>query len=195
VIRRHEARAARPVDVNAAIRRSEKNLRGRCGEDVALELELADGLSEAARLPIAVGSIVESIVMQAVGALAAGGRITIDTSDLELAIRDPNLVPSVAPNHYVTASITAIGDGIEADSFAHAFDPPADGSHRGGLVDLQHDLSLATLYRLLQRAGGDLSVEIEPGRCCSFTVFLPAADATREQPQAPASAPAAAPPH
>jgi hypothetical protein len=194
-IRRHEARAARPVDVNAAIRRSAKNLHQRCGDGIELDLAFADDLAEAARLPIAVGGIVESIVVQAVGALAGDGRITIDTANLKLANRDPNLVPSAAPNHYVTVSITAAGDRIEADSFAHAFDPPEDGSHRGGVWDLQNDLPLATIYRLLQRAGGDLSVEIEPGRSCSFTVFLPAADAAGEQPQPPTSAAAPTSPH
>jgi signal transduction histidine kinase len=182
-IRRHEARAARAVDVNAAIHRSEKNLRGRIDSDVALELNLAAGLIEAARLPVAVGSIVESIVAQAVAALSGAGLITIKTADLELTNRDPDLVPAIAPNHYVTASVTATGSHIEADSFAHAFDPPADDPHRGTVWDLQSDLPLATIYRLLQRSGGDLSVEIEPGRSCTFTVFLPAADSPPERPR------------
>jgi len=176
VIRRHEARAARTVDVNASIRRSEKNLRSRGGPGIALELRLADDLSEAARLPVAVGAIVESIVAQAVSVIGRDGGIAIDTANLELSNRDPDLVPAVAPNRYVTASITATGSRIEADSFTHAFDPPTDESHRGAIWDLQNDLPLATIYRLLQRSGGDLSVEIEPGRCCTFTVFLPAAD-------------------
>ena len=182
-IRRHEARAARSVDVNAAIQRSEKNLRNRGGPGIALELHLADGLVEAARLPVAVGAIVESIVAQAVIALSGDGGVAIETANLELANRDPDLVPSIAPNHYVTASVTATGSRIEADSFAHAFDPPADESHRGAVWDLQNDLPLATIYRLLQRSGGDLSVEIEPGSSCTFTIFLPAAGTQPEHPR------------
>jgi len=182
-IRRHEARAARAVDVNAAIQRSEKSLRERIDSGVALELHLAAGLIEAVRLPVAVGSIVESIVTQAVAALSGAGLITIKTADLELANRDPDLVPAIAPNHYVTASVTAAGSRIEADSFAHTFDSPADEPHRGTVWDLQSDLPLATIYRLLQRSGGDLSVEIEPGRSCTFTVFLPAAGSLPEQPR------------
>ena len=181
-IRRHETRAARTVDVNASIQRSEKNLRNRGGPGITLEMHLAAGLIEAARLPVAVGAIVESIVAQAVTALSGDGSITIETANLELANRDPDLVPAIAPNHYVTASITATGSRIEADSFAHAFDPPADESHRGAVWDLQNDLPLATIYRLLQRSGGDLSMEVEPGRCCTFTVFLPAADSPSKRP-------------
>jgi hypothetical protein len=175
-IRRHAASATRSVDVNAAVRRSEQNLRDRCGSGVEFALTLADDLGAAARLPVAVGAIVESIVAQAVDALRGDGRMAVDTSNLEIINRNPDLVPATAPAHYVTVSIRATGTGIEADSFAKAFDPPADGSHRGGVWDLQHDLPLATIYRLLQRSGGDLSVEIEPNRYCTFTVFLPAAD-------------------
>jgi hypothetical protein len=182
-IRRHEARAARSVDVNSAIQRSEKSLRNRVGSGVALDLHLATSLIQATHLPVAIGSIVESIVAQAVSALSGAGLITIETANLELANRDPDVVPAIAPNHYVTASVTATGSRIEADCFANAFDPPAEESHRGSIWDLQSDLPLATIYRLLQRSGGDLSVEIEPGRSCTFTVFLPAADSQPERPR------------
>jgi len=185
-IRRHEARAARAartVDVNSSIQRSKKNLRNRCGPGITLDMHLAGGLIEAARLPVAVGAIIESIVAQTVTALSGNGSITIETANLELANRNPDLVPAIAPNHYVTAAIIATGDRIEADSFAHAFDPPADKSNRGAVWNPQDDLPLATIYRLLQRSGGDLSVQIEPGRSCTFTVFLPVAGSQPEHPR------------
>jgi signal transduction histidine kinase len=43
-------------------------------------------------------------------------------------------------------------------------------------VDADGRLPLATVYRLLQRCGGDLSVSVEPGRGTDFTLFLPLAD-------------------
>ena len=53
-------------------------------------------------------------------------------------------------------------------------------------------LPLPTLYRLLQRRGGDLSVYVERGRSVSFTVVLPRAPAPAAAVRAPA--PASAPP-
>jgi hypothetical protein len=193
VVRRHEGRVSPTVDVNAALRRSEKKLRDRSDPGVSITIRLADESVEARRPPLAIGAIVESIVAQVAAALGERGEITIDTANLEVTSRDPDLVPAIAPDRYVTTTVTAIGEGIAADSFAHAFEPPVDDSHRAAAWDLQNDLPLATIYRVLQRSGGDLSVEIEPGRCCTFTIFLPAASAKTaparraESPPAPAA--------
>jgi hypothetical protein len=45
---------------------------------------------------------------------------------------------------------------------------------------------------MLQRAGGDLSVEVEPGQSSTFTVFLPLAEEAAHRPQAPQPSPAPA---
>jgi signal transduction histidine kinase len=64
------------------------------------------------------------------------------------------------------------------------FEPLAPGA------DAEGRLPLATVYRLLQRCGGDLSVNVEPGRGTDFTVFLPLAQAVPPQPRAEPAAPA-----
>jgi signal transduction histidine kinase len=78
--------------------------------------------------------------------------------------------------------VRASGNGIDSESFARAFEP-RDGANAEGR-DLEKNLSIATIYRLLQRCGGGLSLEVEPGKGSAFTVFLPRADdaATRRRP-------------
>jgi hypothetical protein len=67
------------------------------------------------------------------------------------------------------------------------FEPPTPGA------DVEGRLPLATVYRLLQRCGGDLSVSVEPGRGTDFTVFLPLAEALPPKPRAEPAAPAPTP--
>jgi GAF domain-containing protein len=188
--RREEAAAASPAradgsvrsiprsgDVNTAIRRSDKTLRELAGPDIDIEYRLADDLRAAVGLRVAVGAIVESLVFEAAEALSEGdgGRVTIETANLEIAHRDPDVVPAIAPNHYVTIAVTAAGNGVAAESFTRAFEPDpaaaATAKRRG------HDrlMTPAAIYRLLQRYGGDLSLEVEPGRGSTFTIFLPLA--------------------
>ena len=154
--------------------------------------EAANDLRAAVGLRVAVGAIVESLVFEAVEALSEGdsGRVTIETANLEIAHRDPDVIPAVVPTHYVTIAVTAAGNGVAAENFTRAFEPDpaaaATAKRRG------HDrlMTPAAIYRLLQRCGGDLSLEVEPGMGSTFTIFLPLASehgvAVRAAPAAPA---------
>jgi hypothetical protein len=191
---RLDARIPRSVDVNTAIRRSEKNIRALVGPDIEIEYRLADVLQPAVMLRIAVGAIVESLVRKAVEALSTDGRITIETANLEVANRDPDVIPAVAPNRYVTFSVTASGKGINAETLSQAFEPSVSEAKDGNGWGLQDRVPLATIYRFLQRCGGDLSLEVEPGKGSTFTVFLPQAAALTSKPQPKAAHPPSDPP-
>jgi hypothetical protein len=190
---RRDDRIPRSVDVNAAIRRSDTNIRFLVGPGVDLEYGLAESLQPAAVPRIAVGAIVESLVRKAAEFLSGDGRIAIETANLEVANGDPDVIPAVAPNHYVTLSVTASGEGIDAETLSRAFEPSAAEAKGGSEWNLRDRVPLETIYRLLQRCGGDLSLEVEPGKGSTFTVFLPRADAEapRPRPALPLSVPSA----
>jgi hypothetical protein len=183
---RREARIPRSVDVNAAIRRSDKKVRALLEPGIELEYRLADALEPAIMLRVGVGTIVESLVRKAVQALSGGGRIAIETANLEVANGDPDLVPAIAPNRYITFTVTASGSGIDAEALSRAFEPTGADGMGGNGWELQDGVPLAAIYRLLQRCGGDLSLEVEPGKGSAFTVFLPhaAAETPKRRPLA-----------
>jgi hypothetical protein len=180
---RRDDRIPRSVDVNAAVRRSDTNVRVLVGPGIDLEYRLADALRPAAVPRIAVGAIVESLVRKATEALSGAGRITIETANLEVANVDPDVIPAVAPNHYVTLSVTASGEGIDAETLSRAFEPSSAEAKSESGWNLRDRIPLETIYRLLQRCGGDLSLEVEPGKGSTFTVFLPHADADARAPR------------
>jgi signal transduction histidine kinase len=167
----------RSADVNTAIRRSDKALRGLAGPDIDIEYRLADDLRAAVRLRVAVGVILESLVVEAVEALSAGdsGRVTIETANLEIANRDPDVIPAIAPNHYVTIAVTAAGNGIAAESFTRAFESDSTAAETANRRGHDRHMTPTAIYRLLQRCGGDLSLDVEPGKGSTFTIFLPLA--------------------
>jgi len=193
---RAELSIPRSTDVNAAIRRSDKNLRNLIGPDIELEYRLADDLQAAVRLRVTVGVVVESLVLKAVEALSADaeGRLTIETMNLEVANPDPDVIPAVTPDHYVTIAVTASGNRIEAESLTRAFEPDPEGAETTKRWEIQKHMTVAAIFRLLQRCGGDLSLEVEPGKGSTFTVFLPRAAADSATPR-PSPARASSPRH
>jgi signal transduction histidine kinase len=96
----------------------------------------------------------------------------------------------------VTISLSETSGAVDADALARVFDHEERPAEKpGALPDAAGQLPLSTVYRMLQRAGGDLSVEVEPGQGSTFTVFLPLAEEAARRPQEPRSSllPAAPP--
>jgi len=185
--RRRGLAAARSVDLNAVLARVRRQLELAAGPGIELELRAAPDLRAAQDPRLPLDAIVLSLVRNAVDAMPGGGKLTLETANLEVAGGEPGIVPALVPNRYVTLSVRDTGKAIDAGALARVFEPPAPGA------DAEGRLPLATVYRLLQHCGGDLSVNVEPGRGTDFTVFLPLAEAAPSKPRSEPAAPAPAP--
>jgi len=100
-----------------------------------------------------------NLVVNATNAVEPGGRIWIKTSDVaddgvEIRVRDD-------------------GVGVAAEDQARIFDPFFTTDPRRGA-----GLGLSVSYGLVQRHGGRISLESEPGRGSLFRIWLPSAPAT-----------------
>ena len=187
--RRRGLAAARSVDLNAVLGRVRRQLEVAAGPGIELELRAAPDLQAAQDPRLPLDAIVLSLVRNAVDAMPEGGKLTLETANLEVAAGEPGVMPAREPNRYVTLSVRDTGRSIDAGALARVFEAPETGEPAEGR------LPLASVYRLLQRCGGDLSVNVEPGRGTDFTVFLPltAAAASAPQPRSEPSPPAPAP--
>lgn len=167
--------APRGTDLDATVARLEKRIRRLLPADVELVVERTPGLpvARAQRLPL--DAIVLSLARHAAEALPEGGSVTLATARHE-PVGEPGVMTAVAPARYVTLSVLESSGALDADAFTRSFDGggPAGAEAEGGLP-------LSTVYRLLHRAGGDLSVEVEPGRGSRFTVFLPIAEGGEDE--------------
>jgi hypothetical protein len=163
----------RGLDANAVVRRLETRLQRLAGDKVQLELDLAKDLGMARAPGLPLDQVLRSLVANALEAMPGGGRLSLRTANLEITAADPGVLPAVEPDHYVTVTVSDTGNGIDVDALARAFEPPLTGASRNAA---DAPLSLPMVYRALQRAGGDLSVEVEPGHRTTFTVFLRRAD-------------------
>ena len=181
--RRRQTPAPRhSVDLNDVLGRVRRQLEATAGPRIELDMRAAPDLRAAQDHHLPLDAIVLSLVRNAVDAMPEGGKLTLETANLEVGASEPGVVPAVEPNRYVTLTVRDTGSSLDAGALARVFEPPPpDADERGRMP-------LAEVYRLLQRCGGDLSVNVEPGRGTDFTLFLPLADAR------PAPAPASSPP-
>ncbi|TDJ14791.1 MAG: GAF domain-containing protein [Deltaproteobacteria bacterium] len=165
------------LHLNAVLERLERRIQRVLGPRVNVVVKLAPGLEPARDLHLPIDAIILSLVRKAAESMDPGGNLTITTSNLELAGRDPDVMRPVAPNRYVTLAVHSPGGGINADALARVFDSEeeaVDGHTAARAAEGRMPLSAA--YRILQRAGGDLSVEVDPALGTTFVVFLPLAN-------------------
>jgi hypothetical protein len=176
----------RVIDPNRMLQRMGSELRALASHSVKFEMKLDPTLGFAAAQNLPFKAIARTMVMNAMDAMPEGGKLVVETTNLEIAAGEPEQVPTLAPDRYVTISFIDTGSEPDADALGRLFDrTPIDAE----LPSNDDRLPLSTVYRILQICGGDLSVEIEPGSGSTFTVYLPRAHEQVRTPRKPAASP------
>jgi two-component system cell cycle sensor histidine kinase/response regulator CckA len=162
-----------PVDVNGLI----TDMTGMLGRLIGEHIEV--GLVLATNLPLVLADrgqleqVVMNLVVNARDAMAGGGRVTIETTDVELetvfhAAKAVNAEP-VVPGHYVMLAVTDTGLGMTEETQRRLFEPffttKATGEGTG--------LGLSTTYGIVKQSKGYIWADSEPGRGSTFKVYLP----------------------
>ncbi|HER27065.1 MAG TPA: PAS domain S-box protein, partial [Rhodospirillales bacterium] len=115
-------------------------------------------------------------------AMPEGGRLTFRTENK--VIGPPSAEPSAAPGpgEYVHLTVGDSGTGIAKDIIDNIFDPffTTDGLGAGT------GLGLSMVYGFVERSGGSISVNSEPGQGTVFHIYLPR-DVTGEALRDPAA--------
>ncbi|HVZ76437.1 MAG TPA: ATP-binding protein [Gemmatimonadaceae bacterium] len=157
------------LDLNARVREMQGILRVLAGERIALELALADGLSPVMADAVQVEQVLLNLVMNARDAMRAGGRIMIRTANVMLDAEFAAWGVRGTPGRHVRLDVSDTGAGMDEATRARIFDPFFSTKPSGT------GLGLATVFTIVQQAGGHIRVESTPRQGTTFSVYLPAA--------------------
>jgi signal transduction histidine kinase/ActR/RegA family two-component response regulator len=110
--------------------------------------------------------VFSNLTINARQAMPRGGHLRITLENVELAAGE---VPGLEPGSYVRCTVADEGSGIDPEQLNRIFDPYFTTKKEGS------GLGLATVYSIVVRHGGGISVSSRPGRGTVFTLHLPAA--------------------
>src|SRR6266850_2815708 len=153
------------------------------GSDVDLRILPAQGLQTVKADGGQIEQVIMNLAINARDAMAQGGKLTIETSNVILDHDSVGRYPDLKPGGYVMLAISDTGTGMTPEVQSRLFEPFF--STKG--VGHGTGLGLATSYGVLKQSGGHINAYSEPGRGTTFKIYLPHGRA--ESQAAPSAAP------
>ena len=139
------------------------------GEEIALQATTGKSLGSVKIDPGQFQQILMNLVVNARDAMPGGGKIVIETANVDLGEEYCAAHPYVTPGRFVMLSVSDTGQGMSEEVKAFIFEPFFTTKERGSGTGL----GLATTYGAVHQAGGSIEVYSEVGIGTTFKVFLP----------------------
>jgi two-component system cell cycle sensor histidine kinase/response regulator CckA len=163
----------RVLDMNSVVGNVEPMLRRLIGEDITISSNCsARGYVVAD--PGQLDQVLVNLVVNARDAMPQGGRITIETRNVELDETYTSEHAPVVAGRYVMLSVGDNGVGMNRDTKEHAFDPFFTTKEAGKGTGL----GLATVYGIVKQSGGYVWIYSEPLLGTTLKLYFPEVSAS-----------------
>jgi hypothetical protein len=152
-----------PVDPNAIVASVTRTLQPLLGEGVEVVHRLCPDVSRVNVNPGGLEQALVNLLLNARDAMPGGGRVTLETADVDVA-------PGASgPPAAVMIRVTDTGGGMDAATLSRAFEPyfttkpPGKGT----------GLGLATVFAFVTQSEGHVEASSEVGHGTTFSLYLP----------------------
>jgi two-component system cell cycle sensor histidine kinase/response regulator CckA len=157
------------VDVNAMVASMSDMLGRLIGEHIELVTALAPDLGPVLADQGQLEQVLMNLTVNARDAMQQGGRVVIETAEVQLDQSSGLPEQAAVPGTYVMLAVTDSGMGMEPHTKARLFEPFFTTKERGKGTGL----GLAMVYGIVKQSGGYIWVDSELGHGTTFKVYLP----------------------
>lgn len=174
------------LNLNELLAEMHKMLQRLIGEDIRLEFVPAESLGNVRADRGQIEQVVMNLAINARDAMPRGGKLTIETRDVELDEEYVRRHAGAQAGPHVMLAVSDTGEGMNEATRERVFEPFFTTKARGKGTGL----GLATVYGIVKQSGGSIWCYSEPGKGSTFKVYLPRVEAqveARDPERAPAT--------
>ena len=165
---RKQVLAPQMLDLHKSVVDMEEILRRLIGENHELVISSAPSLGSVRADPGQIAQVIMNLALNARDAMPDGGKLTIETSNKNLAENEAQRM-SLLPGLYVVLRVVDTGVGMDTEVQTHIFEPFFTTKEQGKGTGL----GLATVYGIVKQTGGGIWFHSELGSGTTFEIYLP----------------------
>jgi two-component system, cell cycle sensor histidine kinase and response regulator CckA len=176
----------RVLDLNVVVEEMRPMLERLVGEDVEVSVLLGAESGTVRGDPHQLEQVILNLAINARDAMAEGGKLRIETANVEVdQSHDPSHA-KVRAGRYVLLTVSDSGAGMDAETRQRIFEPFFTTKVAGQGTGL----GLSMVEGIVAQSGGTIRVHSEPGMGATFQIYLPALSETGRDASLPATVPA-----